>query len=80
MTKKFYGVEYHNDINDKELSTFEIFTTQKEAENYAKTVDAIEIFEADFNTERVFKEPDIKEWNYDDTSDLYENRKTLKTL
>ncbi len=68
-----YGVE-HCDLV-KEISTYEIFTTLEEAqdfcndnENWSKDRFPLRIFKADFNVNRIFQEDD-NVWNYDDFSD-----------
>ena len=65
-----YAVEHYYE-ND-ESSTYEIFETLEKAKKYCTTTTIwnknnypIRIFKADFNINRIFKEPD-GQWNYDD--------------
>lgn len=81
-SKKMFGVEHcYKDGS----STYEIFETFDEAqifcENEKKWTNLnqpLYIFEADFNTELIFKEN--SSWNYDDFSDtILRNYEKLKT-
>lgn len=71
------GVEYLT--GDEDYTTYEIFPTLDDAFAFAKETgkqNVIQVFVADFNKERVFKEG--KYWNYDDKSDTYTNRVKIR--
>lgn len=83
--KKMFGVEH---CYEDGSSTYELFETFDKAQlfcenekNWNSLNQPLYIFKADFNTELIFKEKDV--WNYDDFSDTilgnYEKLKTYNT-
>lgn len=84
------GVEYRHDEDNPESSTYEIFETVKQAYDFMLELRAqskfMYAFVADFNTDRIYKEPDAKPksikfnggWNYDDYADTMANMLILK--
>ena len=72
-SKLFIGIEYRNEPNNPELSTYEIFDSVEAAYKFKHELehDFIEAFVADFNLDDVYKEPENGKWNYEDNLHTY---------
>jgi hypothetical protein len=74
MVKRMFGVEYYSALED--ASTYEIFPTLQEAKSFCDDQTLwtehyfpLYIFEAQFNSNRIYREPDLGCWNYEDNHD-----------